>query len=132
MIEEYYFKEPLNKQKIISAEPSESVEENPDIGKKILCRNCHADITEKDYELRINDSDFHLFKNPMGIYFRVVCFKNADGCIIISDYTDENTWFKGYIWAIVLCRTCHTHLGWHYKSLDSKFFGLIADRLTGI
>lgn len=132
MIAEIQFKEPLHDMKIISAEPSVSMEEETGIDKRILCRNCHQYIAERDDEIRINDSDFHLFKNPAGIYFRVVCLKEARGCTVISDYTDEYTWFKGFRWAIALCRSCHSHLGWHYVSEDSAFFGLIADRLIGI
>ena len=132
MIDLIQFKEPLHVEEIITTDPLVMPEENSGIEEKILCRNCHAHITEKDEEISINESDYHLFKNPAGIYFRVVCFKNAQGCTIISDYTEEHTWFEGYSWAITICRICHSHLGWHYISLDRTFFGLIADRLTGI
>ncbi len=132
MISQIQFKEPLHAEEIISAEPDVIQAEEPAIEEKILCRNCHAPVTDKADEISINESDFHLFKNPAGIYFRVVCFQKAHGCIIISEYTELHTWFEGYSWAIALCRVCHSHLGWHYISLDRTFFGLIADRLTGV
>jgi len=132
MIEQIRLKEQFQMQDIISAEPEASIKDEPDIEKQILCRNCSAHITLKSEEFSFNNSDFHLFKNPAGIYFRVVCFKNAPGCLIISDYTEKFTWFEGYSWAIALCRVCHAHLGWHYISLERTFFGLVADRLTGI
>lgn len=132
MIAQINFKEPLHELEHISAEPSTSMEEEPGIDERILCRNCYEYIAEKDDEIRVNDSDYHLFKNPAGIYFRIVCFRNARGCTIITDYTGEYTWFDGFNWAVALCRKCHAHLGWHYVSDDSMFFGLIADRLTGI
>lgn len=132
MMDNIQFKEPFEVKEIIAAEPGTSYEEEPGIEEKILCRNCHAHITDKAEEVSINESDYHLFKNPAGIYFRIVCFRNAPGCTIISDYTEKYTWFEGYSWAISLCRICHSHLGWHYISLDRTFYGLIADRLTGI
>lgn len=132
MIAQINFKEQMRSGEIIYTDPAEITEEEPGIEKKILCRNCHAHITDKNEEISINESDYHLFKNPAGIYFRVVCFQNALGCKIISDYTEMHTWFDGYSWAIALCGICHSHLGWHYISLDRTFYGLIADRLTGI
>lgn len=132
MIAQRYFKEPVNEVKGYQPLPAESDEKDPGIDERILCRNCSEEITDIIYKININSSDFHLFKNPMGIYFRVVCFSSAAGCSIISDYTVEFTWFSGYSWAIALCRRCGSHLGWHYKSEDSAFYGLIADRLTGI
>ena len=131
MMEQIFFKEPVVDERILSLESAEA-EEDTTREEKILCRNCHSFITEKENEIKINNTDFHLFQNPMGVYFRVVCFSYAEGCSIISDYTDEHTWFSGFSWAIVLCRVCHSHLGWHYVSPESSFFGLIADRLTGI
>jgi hypothetical protein len=132
MICQIQLKEPSRVEEIVSAEPDSIQAEEPAIEKKILCRNCHSHITDKNEEISINESDYHLFKNPAGIYFRVVCFQNAKGCIIISDYTEMYTWFEGYSWAIALCSTCHSHLGWHYISLERTFYGLIADRLTGV
>ncbi|HOP29116.1 MAG TPA: cereblon family protein [Spirochaetota bacterium] len=132
MIAQISFKEPLHSEEIITADPETVQEEETGVDKRILCRTCHAHITDKNEEISINGSDYHLFKNPAGIYFRVVCFENAGGCKIISDYTEMHTWFEGYSWAIALCSICHSHLGWHYISLDRTFYGLIADRLTGV
>ncbi len=132
MNEQIYSKEPDHDVKIISPVPSESMEEEPGIDERILCRNCSEEITDALYKISINDSDFHLFKNPLGIYFRVVCFSRAPGCTIVTDYTDEHTWFSGFKWGVALCIKCRAHIGWHYISADSAFYGLIADRLTGI
>lgn len=132
MNELIYFKESDHELKNISPVPAESMEEESCIDERILCRYCREEITEPGYKISIKDSDFHLFRNPMGIYFRVICFSMAPGCIIITDYTDEHTWFSGYKWAVALCFKCRSHVGWHYLSADSAFYGLIADRLTGV
>jgi len=96
------------------------------------CRNCHYKIALISDKTQINHVDNHIFKNPAGIFYRVVCFLNAPGTINITDYINENTWFEGYMWSITLCRSCNNHIGWHYSSGIDEFYGLIADRLTGI
>lgn len=115
--------------------PTEDAELNPhEVSDKkwTRCRNCHYKIALQSDKISINNADTHIFENPAGIFYRVVCFANAPGAITISDYTEENTWFTGCIWSITLCRSCNNHLGWHYISGSREFFGLIADRLTGI
>lgn len=100
-------------------------------GKWVRCRNCHYKIALFSDKLYINDVHTHLFKNPAGIFFRVICFSNAPGSFNISEYTEDNSWFSGYSWSITICRSCNNHLGWHYSG-PSEFYGLIADRLSGI
>jgi len=100
--------------------------------KWVRCRSCHFKIAQQSDRVRINDADNQIFENPAGIFYRVVCFTQAPGSISISDYTEHNTWFPGYSWSITFCRSCNNHLGWHYRAGTEDFFGLIADRLTGI
>jgi len=100
--------------------------------KWVRCRNCHYKIALLSDKININHTDTHIFENPAGIIYRVVCFSSATGSINISGYTKENTWFNGYLWCITVCRACNNHLGWHYFSGSGEFYGLIADRLTGI
>jgi len=100
--------------------------------KWVRCRSCHYKIALQSDKIKINQADTHIFENPAGIFYRVICFNSAPGASIVSDYTHDNTWFAGYLWSITLCRSCHNHLGWHYSSGSTDFFGLIADRLTGI
>ena len=40
------------------------------------------------------------------------------------------SWFPGYAWMVGVCRGCGEHLGWLFVSADSRFHGLIADRLA--
>jgi len=114
----------------ITADKNQSDEESD--RKWIRCRNCHYKVALLSAKININNAENHIFENPAGIIYRVVCFSNAPGTINISDYTGENSWFHGYLWSISLCRSCNNHLGWHYDSGSGDFFGLIADRLTGI
>ena len=116
----------------VSENTDDSGKIQPSDDKKVFCRKCHGTVADIQDRIRINNSDYHLFSNPLGIYFRVLCFSRADGVFTITEYVEEHTWFSGYSWSIALCRNCNAHLGWHYKSGDSVFYGLIADRLAGV
>lgn len=100
--------------------------------KWVRCRNCSLRIALQSDKVNINHADSHIFENPAGIFYRVICFTHAPGATNISEYTNDNTWFTGYSWSITICRSCNNHLGWHYISCSADFFGLIADRLIGI
>lgn len=100
--------------------------------KWIRCRSCNSKIALISDKIRINDADTHLFKNPAGIFFTVICFSSAPGAINITGHTEENTWFNGYAWSISICITCGNHLGWHYLAGESGFYGLITYRIAGI
>ena len=97
----------------------------------VRCRSCHNKIALISDKISIDGNDSYIFQNPSGIFFRIVCFANAPGSIIVSEFTDEHTWFTGYQWSISLCGLCHKHIGWLYSGQD-EFYGLIADRLSGV
>jgi hypothetical protein len=99
--------------------------------KWVRCRSCHNKIALFSDRTSINENDSYIFKNPAGIFFRIVCFEDAQCAIAVSDFTDEHTWFAGYHWSIALCRLCHIHIGWLYRGPD-EFYGLIADKLSGV
>jgi len=133
IIQEIYFRPSKIGFEFIESLPDEEQRTKEESDKKwVRCRNCNYKIALLSDKIIINNADTHIFENPGGIFFRVVCFSSAPGSINISDYTDEDTWFSGYLWSISLCRSCNNHIGWNYNSGSSEFYGLIADRLTGI
>lgn len=120
-------------QELNISEPEESSIAEPAAGRKwIRCRNCNSKIALMSDKIRINDTDTHIFKNPAGIFFTIICFSSAPGAAGITEYTEDNTWFNGYSWSIAICINCGSHLGWHYISAKDGFYGLINYRLTGI
>jgi hypothetical protein len=96
----------------------------------ILCKTCGNAITSEADSIAIYGSHEHTFVNPMGLTFHIGCFSNAGGCHIMGAPTAEYTWFPGFTWSYVVCSSCFTHLGWHYNSGGSGFFGLILDQLV--
>jgi hypothetical protein len=95
----------------------------------IRCRACGQVVTGHEQRLAVGGSPVHTFFNPAGIVFELGCFRRAPGCTASGAMSAEFTWFPGYLWQIVLCRNCRTHLGWHFISAEDSFFGLILARL---
>ena len=97
----------------------------------IYCANCGKLITRGRWKLSLGGHE-HVFTNPAGVTFRILCFTEAPGAASAGDLTDKFTWFVGYLWNFARCRGCGELLGWHYCSDDDppKFFGLIKPRLS--
>ena len=121
--------------------PGQNVVSRPDVqeekGKSdradeaLVCTSCLNTITLRDHAVRINGSHTHTFFNPQGIVFELGCFREASGCLVMGEATSEFTWFADSVWQFALCRKCGIHLGWHYEMRESRFYGLILDRLRG-
>lgn len=96
----------------------------------IFCRQCKTKITRHSNAVELHGLHFHVFTNPEGITFEIGLFDQAE-CAAVSPAILEHTWFAGFAWQIVICRTCQAHLGWRYSKPDSPvFYGLIMDRLV--
>lgn len=101
-------------------------------GSSIKCSACRSKVTEASARAEIDGRHRHTFFNPHGLVFDIGCFSRAAGCAPVSPPTTEFTWFPGYAWRIVVCRSCGVHLGWSYHSESGggTFFGLILDLLV--
>ncbi len=99
---------------------------------RYYCAGCGHEITTGEWRIAMGGAHEHVFFNPVGIIFRVLCFKEAPGLRHVGDASDEFTWFKDYSWRFGLCQGCNAHLGWRYEgeAPPRGFFGLIQDRLT--
>lgn len=106
------------------AEPHEHREE------RLYCVACRHPITRQDQRISVQGGEEHIFTNPYGLTFHIVCFREAMGCHVTGVATAEHTWFPGYRWRVALCAACETHLGWLYVAGADRFHGLIVNRLT--
>lgn len=96
----------------------------------VLCSTCKHKITIRREMISVNGAHQHTFANPNGIIFDIGCYKTAPGCLNTGPFTDEFSWFKGYMWRVSICASCFTHLGWLFLSSGNDyFFGLITDRV---
>ncbi len=112
------------------SEPSLKGKEEASRERAIICRACGNVITKPDQMIEIEGKSSHKFVNPAAMVYHVVCFREAPGCATAGEPTREFTWFPGYSWCFALCNLCFAHLGWHYTTGDSGFFGLILDNIA--
>jgi hypothetical protein len=97
----------------------------------LLCRACGFTVTSSEQAVEVEGSHEHTFFNPAGFIFEIVCFADAPGCLILGEATTYFAWFKGHSWRYAVCDSCHTHLGWSFRSEPGDyFFGLIRNRLV--
>ena len=96
----------------------------------IVCSNCSNVITTPESIISVDDEHEHAFTNPDGFTYEIGCFSDAEGCLVIGEPTDENTWFKGFSWSYSTCSGCNIHIGWYYENDKEGFFGLILDLLV--
>lgn len=95
----------------------------------LACRACGRAVTSDDARIEVAGAHEHTRENPAGIVFRIGCFRAAPGALSLGPEVSEHTWFPGRTWQIALCRGCHTHLGWAFRSSHDRFHGLILDAL---
>lgn len=101
---------------------------DPDV--LLYCAACLRNITSNRERIEVQGASEHVYANPHGFRFHIVCFREADGCLNHGEPVALHTWFAGYDWCYALCRGCRTHLGWYYTNGDRGFYGLIKDRLV--
>jgi hypothetical protein len=95
----------------------------------LRCRLCRGPVTAEDDRAVVEGEHVHRRTNPAGIEFEFGCFLAAPGAQVVGEPTFEFTWFPGRAWAYSLCRSCGTHLGWHFEGREPSFHALILDRL---
>ena len=110
--------------------PDERTAPDDDPGRILVCTSCLHAITTTGASIEMAGSHTHTFSNPHGLVFHIRCFAVAPGCAAASEASTVFSWFPGYAWKVGVCRGCGEHLGWLFVSADSRFHGLIADRLA--
>ena len=98
--------------------------------RRLLCRACRSAITSESELVAIEGSRLHHRTNPHGIEFEFGCFGAAPGVEARGQATSEFSWFSGYAWRYSMCRSCDSHLGWHFEGRTPSFHGLILELLT--
>ena len=80
-----------------------------------------------------------VYTNPHGFVHSTVTVNEliSTAAVFIAGLpTIKDTWFPGYKWQILYCRSCHAHLGWRFsKDSGEEFYGFrhesIAEREEG-
>ena len=120
-----------SKQKTNTAQQA-SIEEDDGHQKRefLRCVECSYPITRKSDRIVVSEKHLHVFANPHGFIYQIGCFGQAPGCITIGEESDQFPWFAGYTWQVSVCGQCLTVLGWSFRSGESRFYGLIVEKLT--
>lgn len=100
----------------------------------IKCAACGHRITSRDLRIDVAGTSAHVFVNPHGLVFELVCFAAAPGVVELASPETAFSWFPGYSWQIVACAKCRAHVGWRYRVVEGhgSFHGLIVAALQGI
>jgi hypothetical protein len=96
----------------------------------LLCKTCRSRITHEDHGIEVNGGHEHTFVNPGGFLHRIGCFAVATHVAQVGRPETAFSWFPGFSWQIVACKTCRTHLGWIYRCAGDHFTGLLLDELV--
>jgi len=112
-----------------SRAPGTEEERTVDPERAILCAACKARVARERDRIAAFGSHEHDRVNPGGYLFRIACFARADGAVPVGPPSDEFPWFPNHRWRIVLCGSCHAHLGWTFTSAGTTFFGLVVERI---
>jgi hypothetical protein len=99
-------------------------------GKALLCAKCGRRITSEAARTEVGGHHLHTRVNPHGVQFTFGCYRQVEGCVLLSAPSSEWSWFPGYHWQIENCEGCARHLGWFFSAADHAFHGLVADRLV--
>uniref|UniRef100_A0A6G1S8B5 Protein cereblon n=1 Tax=Aceria tosichella TaxID=561515 RepID=A0A6G1S8B5_9ACAR len=94
------------------------------------CANCRNVICSKEDVFPMSSTGpQNSFVNSHGYVHDTLTVRTANGLIQEQDWSEEFSWFPGYLWRIACCHYCNRHIGWCYKSKlpqikPRRFFGL--------
>lgn len=95
----------------------------------ICCAGCNSTISKVSCIFKLRGHKFRLERvNPHGYHHEFITVRGITCRLDLdSDETEEHTWFPGYMWTIISCSNCSSHLGWRFQATEKQpkiFFGL--------
>eukprot|EP00051_Salpingoeca_urceolata_P006074 m.80800 g.80800 ORF g.80800 m.80800 type:complete len:547 (-) comp14672_c0_seq5:127-1767(-) len=93
---------------------------------------CGAAVAEEHdlFQLASAAGTVGAYVNPHGVVHQTVTFRHATNVFPVGAPSTESSWFEGYAWAITVCASCTTHLGWLFtwagagSGKPASFWGL--------
>ncbi|XP_017775050.1 PREDICTED: protein cereblon, partial [Nicrophorus vespilloides] len=96
--------------------------------RNICCSRCGSYISELDKVFAMSkDGVQSNYCNPFGIVYETLTVTECENVSLEGYPSKKFTWFPGYYWTILKCKTCTGHLGWRFKSdklSPPTFYGL--------
>ncbi|EKE40275.1 hypothetical protein ENUP19_0266G0001 [Entamoeba nuttalli] len=70
--------------------------------------------------------------NPSGFTFTVTTAIHCSNLRVETQPSYEFSWFEGYAWQIIVCKSCESHIGWKFTTQNDLlkpkvFYGLRSD-----
>lgn len=96
------------------------------------CSRCGTFITHSGAVTRLHGSENHSFVNPAGVLCNFLTFSHCENVLEHEELYVQHSWFAGYGWRFLMCRSCFQHLGWKYDAVKAglnprSFFGLLVE-----
>ncbi|KAF5283193.1 hypothetical protein FQA39_LY17385 [Lamprigera yunnana] len=94
----------------------------------LCCAMCKAELTnQKQVFAMSKDGVQSNYCNPNGHVFETVTVLTVKNFNLVGSSSQEFSWFPGYLWTIMQCRGCRSHIGWKFTSdflHPRAFYGL--------
>ena len=96
------------------------------------CSRCGTFICDSDSLISIQGKQDHSFVNPAGVQCNFKTFGQCENVAVGQEIYLQHSWFRGFGWRFVMCRTCRQHLGWKYDAAERGavsrgFFGILVE-----
>ncbi|XP_064480332.1 protein cereblon-like [Ornithodoros turicata] len=96
----------------------------------LTCKECRSKVADRgDVFSMSQQGPQGTYVNPHGYVHEMITVRRAKGVYWNGRPSSEYSWFPGYAWTILHCRSCHCHVGWKFTAVEKnllplKFWGL--------
>ena len=95
---------------------------------KFICAGCKSLVAFVSDIIQVGDIPVLSAQiNPHGYVHEVITVCYAVNVLLYGSPVPADSWFPGYLWRYLICKTCHSHLGWSYhrpQEMKMTFAGL--------
>jgi cereblon len=97
---------------------------------ELYCSECGSLITQKQFIFSMSvDGPLAAYVNEGGFVHETLTVTESYNLKRSGSGTTHNSWFPGYQWTIVHCKSCKDHKGWCFEAvkrnvIPAKFYGL--------
>ncbi|CCI44896.1 unnamed protein product [Albugo candida] len=89
----------------------------------IYCASCGSIVANSEdiFSFASSETVTGTFVNPNGFVHQVMTLQRIcqESTSIDNLRCTRDSWFPGYAWSIIHCRSCFNHLGWQFDIIDS-------------
>ncbi|PIK49821.1 hypothetical protein BSL78_13323 [Apostichopus japonicus] len=88
----------------------------------LRCKNCQTHIGNKNDVFSMSlDGPMAAYVNPGGYIHETITLYKAQNLNLLGRPSTDNSWFPGFAWTILQCRSCASHMGWKFTAVKKKY-----------